>query len=61
MRDPDRPSPRGLAGWQKALGIIGLVVVLLLVIMLAGGRHGPGRHGSSGGQGPSLPVHELSE
>lgn len=41
--DPNKgPStPR----WVKAFGIIGIVLVLLfIVMMLAGGNHGPGRH-----------------
>ncbi len=41
--------------WVKVFGIIFIVVVLLFVIlMFAGGRHGPGRHLRPGsGQTPS--------
>jgi hypothetical protein len=49
---PDTGTPR----WVKVSGIIALVVVLLVVVgMLIGGEHGPGRHtpfGNAGGQTP---------
>lgn len=48
--DPSRGPSGGLAGWQKSLGIIGLAVVLVLVILLATGDHGPGRHAPGGSQ-----------
>jgi hypothetical protein len=38
-------STRGTPRWVKGFGIITLVLVLLVgVILLAGGEHGPGRH-----------------
>jgi hypothetical protein len=43
-RGPTAGTPR----WVKVSGIIALAVVLLLLIVLfAGGNHGPGRHVSS--------------
>jgi hypothetical protein len=45
-----RPEPEetsGLAPWQKVVGIIGLVVVLLVVIgFLIGGHTPPIQHGT---------------
>jgi hypothetical protein len=51
--------------WVKVFGIVAAVVILLFVIMLlAGGNHGPGRHMPSGDAGgytsPIAPVaHRL--
>jgi hypothetical protein len=44
-----RPDPggTGLAPWQKVVGIIGLLVVLVIVIALfVGGGHSPVQHGA---------------
>ena len=42
--------------WVKVSGIIALaLVVLVLIVLLAGGNHGPGRHQSSRGHGGQLP------
>lgn len=44
--------PPGVPRWVKVCGFIVVTVLLvLLVAMLAGGSHGPGRH-QSGGAGP---------
>jgi hypothetical protein len=45
MVDPS-PSPRSSTPrWVKVFGIIALLVALLVVVMLLlGGNHGPGRH-----------------
>jgi hypothetical protein len=49
---PDRGSAPSTPRWVKVFGIIALVVVLLFVIsLLAGVRHGPGLHSPSGGSG----------
>ena len=54
---PNRGSTTGTPLWVKVFGIIGLALVLLVgIVMLAGGgaaggRHGPGRHVPSGGAG----------
>jgi hypothetical protein len=64
----DRPPPRERDGsarhgpitgpprWVKVSGIIALaLVVLVLIVLLAGGNHGPSRHQSSRGHGGQLP------
>lgn len=51
-REPTTSTPR----WVKVVGLIAVVLLLLLgIIMLAGGEHGPGRHTPSAG-GHSLPL-----
>ncbi len=51
-RGPTARPPR----WVKVAGIITLaLVVLLLIVLLAGGNHGPGRHQSAPGHGGQLP------
>ncbi len=41
----DSPDDTGMPRWVKILGIIALVVIVLLAVMLvSGGGHGPGRH-----------------
>ena len=47
---PDSKPP-ATPRWVKLFGIIALVVVLLFVLLLAGGHHGPGRH-MHGSDGP---------
>jgi hypothetical protein len=64
---PEREDPAnrgrtaGPPRWVKVSGIITLaLIVLLLIALLAGGNHGPGRHQSArgyGGQLPSIAVH----
>ena len=42
--------------WVKVSGIIALaLIVLVLIVLLTGGNHGPGRHQSSRGHGGPLP------
>ena len=42
-------STTGTPRWAKTFGIIAIVLALLLIIvLLAGGDHGPGRHTSVG-------------
>ena len=39
------PDPRyGPPLWVKVFAVIGLIVVAAIVVMLASGHHGPGRH-----------------
>jgi hypothetical protein len=56
-QDPANRGPTaGPPRWVKVSGIIALALVLLLLIaLLAGGNHGPGRHQSSRGYGGQLP------
>jgi len=35
---------QSLPGWVKVFGIVALVVVVLFVVLLVTGGHGPGRH-----------------
>jgi len=52
----DRGPTAGPPRWVKVAGIITLaLVVLLLIVLLTGGNHGPGRHQSSHGQAGRLP------
>ncbi len=47
----DSGSTTGTPRWVKVFGIVLAIIVLLVVLMmlLSGGKHGPGRHMSSGG------------
>lgn len=55
----DPPPYPGLPRWVKISGIVGgLLLLLLVVAMFAGagpGRHGPGRHFSSGNEVSETP------
>ena len=48
MADP--PPYPGTPRWVKVFGIIVIALVLLVVTMMfiGGGKHGPGRHAASG-------------
>jgi hypothetical protein len=54
----DRGPTAGPPRWVKVSGIIALALVLLvLIVLLAGGNHGPGRHQSARGHdGPPPSV-----
>jgi ABC-type transporter Mla subunit MlaD len=41
---PDRGSTTGTPLWVKVFGIIGLALVVLFVVLMLIGGHGPGRH-----------------
>lgn len=49
--DLDRGSPPPVPRWVRVFGIVlaVLVLILLAVLVLSGGQHGPGRHLSSAG------------
>ena len=48
---PDSGTPR----WVKVAGVIALVIlVMLLVALLSGGKHGPGRHLGDTGTRPAV-------
>ena len=60
--EPGHGSTRGTPRWVKVFGIIVLVLVLLFVIsLLAGVRHGPGLHTPSGASGGHAPLSSLIE
>lgn len=41
----DDPRSHGTPRWVKVFGIVaGIVVLLVLIVLLIGGEHGPGRH-----------------
>lgn len=53
-KDPDRPSadtgggtpqPPRTPGWVKAFAVAaGILLLVLIVMLLSGGQHGPSRH-----------------
>jgi hypothetical protein len=58
----DRESTDGTPRWVKLFGLIaGLLLVLLLVIALLTGGHGPGRHALSGHAGGDAPHSSAAE
>jgi len=60
--EPGHGSTRGTPRWVKVFGIIALVLVLLFVIsLLAGVRHGPGLHSPSGDAGGSTRHASVAE
>jgi hypothetical protein len=53
----DGSADRGPPRWVKVSGIIALaLIVLVLIALLVGGNHGPGRHQSSRGYGGPPPL-----
>jgi hypothetical protein len=52
----NRPPYPGTPRWVKVFGIIVIVAVLLVVAMMfiGGGKHGPGRHSPSGDAGTQV-------
>jgi hypothetical protein len=61
----DQESTNDTPRWVKVFGVIAIIVALLFVIMLVvgGGRHGPGRHrvsdSGSGAQTPPVAGTEI--
>jgi ABC-type transporter Mla subunit MlaD len=37
-------ADQSMPGWVKVFGLVALVVVVLFVVLLVTGGHGPGRH-----------------
>ena len=61
-RSQDTDTRPGMPRWVKVFGIIVIVLVLLFVIsMLAGVRHGPGMHTPSGDAGGHTPTFSVME
>ena len=45
---PNRDAPPATPRWVKIFGIVALVLIVIVVLaMLLGGNHGPGRHGGA--------------
>jgi hypothetical protein len=61
MAEP--PPYPGTPRWVKVFGIIVIVAVLLVVAMMfiGGGEHGPGRHTPSGDAGGQVAVSSVME
>lgn len=47
----DAPPYPGIPRWVKVSGIIAIVMVLLVIIIMFTGEHGPGRHAPFGDPG----------
>jgi hypothetical protein len=60
---PTADRPPSTPRWVKVFGIIVGVVVLLVVAMMfiGGGEHGPGRHTPSGDAGGQVPPSSVME
>lgn len=60
MADAGSPGPphdgpaAGMPRWVKGFAIAGGILVLLIVVMLMTGGHGPGRHTQGLGQTPAI-------
>jgi hypothetical protein len=60
--EPGRGSTPGTPRWVKVFGIIAVVLVVLFVIsLLTGVRHGPGMHTPSGDAGGDIWHSSLAE
>jgi len=63
--EADGETAPGAPRWVKVFGIIAIVIVLLFLILMftrgPGGRHGPGRHFSSGDTRATSPPSALSD
>lgn len=47
---PEDGSPPGMPGWVKAAGVaVGVLILLAVVLMVAGGEHSPARHAPGAG------------
>jgi hypothetical protein len=59
----NRPPYPGAPRWVKVFGIIVIVLVLLVVaiMFIGGGEHGPGRHTPSGHSGVQVPPTNVME
>lgn len=59
MADPS-PYP-GTPRWAKVFGIIVLVLLVVAMMFIGGGEHGPGRHAPSGDAGGQVPSSSVME
>ncbi len=62
---PDLPAYPGTPRWVKLSGIVvGVLILLVIIVILVGdglGRHGPGRHMSSGDAGRYMAASEFAD
>jgi hypothetical protein len=58
---PDRESTTATPRWVKVFGVIAFVAVLLFVILLLTGGHGPGRHTSPGDRDGHAALSSVTE
>jgi len=58
---PDRGSTSSTPRWVKVFGVIALALVLLFVVLMLSGGHGPGRHTLSGDAGGHTPPSSVTE
>jgi hypothetical protein len=60
---PTADRPPSTPRWVKVFGIIvGVVVLLVVAVMfIGGGEHGPGRHTPSGDAGGQVPPSSVME
>ena len=60
--EPSHGSTSGTPRWVKVFGLIALALIVLFVISLAAGvRHGPGLHAPSGDAGGHIPHASVVE
>lgn len=54
----EQATPPGMPRWVKILGVVAIAViaVLVAVMLIAGGDHGPGRHGAESSAGIAMSV-----
>ncbi|MDQ0256370.1 hypothetical protein J2S74_003790 [Evansella vedderi] len=54
-------QPPGIPSWVKVSAFIAVIVVLLIVMimLITGGEHGPGRHLPGGNSNVQIEQHEM--
>ena len=59
---PNDPTPPAMPRWVKVSGLVAVVVIVsaVLIMVLSGGEHGPGRHLPGGGGEDHTPPVEHS-
>ena len=57
----NRPPQPGTPRWVKVFGIIVIVLLVVAMMFIGGGEHGPGRHTPSGDAGGRVPPSSVVE